>query len=362
MGLLRSLATPALTKQPQSQPQPQPQPIIRAPQAIYDPLGIPDDESSAISTQSSSLPPSSSSASSVPSSISNEFPYYTRFLQDDESSVISTQPSSSISSSSSSLSSLPSSVTSNFIREMRELLTGLGRGNAYDNLQYDPYGNEAIEDRFSDRSSLAAYYTADPTRAPTPLQPDRERSQAPSPAAQERSPTPPLPARQRSPTPPLPAQQRSQTPPPAQQQTDIPFAVDIYEELARDNPNISSVEEAAEILAADKDATAIDVQNLYKGKQSIFITAKSMGKKHGRSGKDMQGPYRNMPDYKNSWLVGRGERDAKIFKTIDADYVDEELYRNSFAKIKNSISQGTPTRQTRAKSRIEDMEAGSVEF
>jgi hypothetical protein len=138
--------------------------------------------------------------------------------------------------------------------------------------------------------------------------------------------------------------------------------VDIYEEIARDNPNISSVEEAAEILAADESATATDVQNLYKGKQSIVTTAKTMGKKHGRSGKEMQGTYSNRQDYKDSWLVGRGERDAKIFKTIDTDYAKEELYVNAFNRIKNSISQGTPRRQTRAKTRNEDIEAGSVEF
>ena len=79
-------------------------------------------------------------------------------------------------------------------------------------------------------------------------------------------------------------------------------------------------------------------------------------------GKEMQGTYSNRQDYKDSWLVGRGERDAKIFKTIDTDYAKEELYVNAFNRIKNSISQGTPRRQTRAKTRNEDMEAGSVEF
>jgi hypothetical protein len=268
------------------------------------------------------------------------------------------------------------------MRQMNQLTIGLGRGNVDDdNLQYDPYGNEPIQDRFSDRSLSTAYFT----RSPTPLQPDddnlqydpygneaiqdrfSEPSQAPPLPDQQRSPTPPLQDRQRSPTTPPPARDRSQTPPqPAQQQPEIPFAVDIYEEIARDNPNISSVEEAAEILAADESATATDVQNLYKGKQSIVTTAKTMGKKHGRSGKEMQGTYSNRQDYKDSWLVGRGERDAKIYKTIDADYAKQELYVNAFNKIKKSISQGTPTRQTRAKTRLktrnEDMEAGSVEF
>jgi hypothetical protein len=44
----------------------------------------------------------------------------------------------------------------------------------------------------------------------------------------------------------------------------------------------------------------------------------------------------------------------------------EDFYKNSFAKIKNSISQGPEIRQTRAKtkakSRNEDIEAGSREF
>jgi hypothetical protein len=111
MGLLRSLATPAITNQPQSQPQPQPQPIVRAPRAIYDPLGISDDESSSVS---SFLSPS----------------LYT--------------PSAS-------------SLSSDFIRQMNQLTIGLGRGNVDDdNLQYDPYGNEPIQDRFSDRSLSTA--------------------------------------------------------------------------------------------------------------------------------------------------------------------------------------------------------------
>jgi hypothetical protein len=335
MGLLRSLATPAITNQPPPRPtvptgqistQTEAYPIIRAPRAIYDPLGISDDESSSI------LAPSS------PASVTSSYPSYTSdFISQMNQFTSGRVPAPSVSSSSAS--SVPSSLSSDFMRQMNQLTIGLGRGNDFDdNLQYDPYGNEAIQDRFTDRPSSTPYFTP------------------------ARSPTPPLPDRQRSPTTPPPARDRSQTPPPAQQQANIPFAVDIYEEIARDNPNISSVEEAAEILAADESATATDIQNLYKGKQSIVTTAKTMGKKHGRSGKEMQGTYSNRQDYKDSWLVGRGERDAKFFKTIDTDYAKEELYVNAFNRIKNSISQGTPRRQTRAKTRNEDMEAGSVEF
>jgi hypothetical protein len=94
-----------------------------------------------------------------------------------------------------------------------------------------------------------------------------------------------------------------------------------------------------------------------------------MGKKHGRSGKDMQGKYFHMQEYIDSYLAGRGERDAKNFVTMDEDMLSmdaEDFYKNSFAKIKNSISQGTEKRQTRAKTRAktrnEDIEAGSREF
>jgi hypothetical protein len=138
--------------------------------------------------------------------------------------------------------------------------------------------------------------------------------------------------------------------------------------LAEEIPGIS-VDEAGQMLAVDKDATPNDIQEFNKGKQSIFTTAKSMGKKHGRSGKEMQGKYLHMQDYTDSYLTGRGERDAKLFVSmdpdmlsIDTDYAKEELYVNAFNRIKNSISQGTPRRQTRAKTRNEDMEAGSVEF
>jgi hypothetical protein len=240
-------------------------------------------------------------------------------------------------------------ITQDFVREMRELLTGsgLGRGNAYDdNLQYDPYGNETIQDRFSDRSSLAEYYTADPTRAPTPLQPDRERSHAPSPDRQ-RLPTPPPAARQRSPTPPPASRQRSPTPQPAsRQRSPIPFAVDVYEELAEERPGIS-VDEAGQMIAADVNATSNDIQEFSKGKQSIFTTAKSMGKKHGRSGKEMQGKYFHMQEYIDSYLVGRGERDAKNFMSMDPDMVSidpEGFYTNSFNRIKNLVTKGTEKR------------------
>jgi hypothetical protein len=83
----------------------------------------------------------------------------------------------------------------------------------------------------------------------------------------------------------------------------------------------------------------------------------------------MQGKYFHMQEYIDSYLTGRGERDAKNFTTMDPEMVSidpEGFYRNSFDRIKNSISQGTEKRQTRsntrAKSRNEDMEAGSREF
>jgi hypothetical protein len=206
-------------------------------------------------------------------------------------------------------------------------MTGLGRGNAYDdNLQYDPYGNEPIQDRFSDRG-----------RQP--------------------SPTPPLPSRQPSPTPPLPGRERSP----------IPFAVDVFEEFAEERPGIS-IDEAGEMLAADKDATSQDIERFKKGKQSILITAKGQGTKHGRAGKDMEGNYLGMQEYVDNYLVGRGEYDAKNYGTMDRDilFIDpDDLYRNSFAKIRNSINRGTDKRQTRAKTRAktrnEDIEAGSSE-
>jgi hypothetical protein len=364
MGLLRSLATPAITNQPpprptvptgqistQTGPEQQSfqtqigpeQQSIETQTANYDPLGISDAESI------------------------TSLPNYSRFVPNDETSSISsyfTAPSiqsyltapSIAPSRAASIAPSASSLSSDFMRQMNQLTIGLGRGNAYDNLQYDPYGNEAIEDRFSDRSSLASYYTADPTRAPSPVD-------------QERSPTPPPAARQRSPTTPPPAQERSPTPPPAsRQRSSIPFAVDIYEELAEEIPGIS-VDEAGQMLAADEDATPNDIQEFNKGKQSIFTTAKSMGKKHGRSGKDMQGKYFHMQEYIDSYLAGRGERDAKNFMTMDEDMLSidaEDFYKNSFNRIKNLVAKGTPIRQTRAKtrakSRIEDMEAGSVEF
>jgi len=255
---------------------------------------------------------------------------------------------------------------------MNQLMTGIGRGNAdVDNLHYDPYGNEAIEDRFSDRSSLASFYSAQ--RSLTSPLPGRERSLTPPlpDRARQPSPTPPLPdrARQPSPTPPLPSRQLSPTPPlPDREQAEKPFAVDIFEELAGERPNIS-IDEAGAMLAADKDATPQDVQEFKTGKQSILITAKGQGTKHGRAGKDMQPPYLQLQEYVDSYLVGRGEYDARNYMTMDQDllFIDpKSLYRNSFFKIRNSINRGTETRQTRAKTRakprnedIEDMEAGS---
>ena len=336
MGLLRSLATPALTNQPPPQPtvsteqistqtrpeqqsfQTQTEPeqqsietqtepmIFRSPAAIYNPLDISDDEST--------------------------------------SSYVTAQRAPSISSSlAPSTSSLSPPLL--LLSQLRDLLTrneiGIGRGNAYDdNLQSDLYPNESIQDRFSDRSSLASFYTADQNRSPTPSLP-----------AQERSPTPSLPARERSLTPPLPGRE----------QAEKPFAVDIFEELAEERPGIS-IDEAGAMLAAEKDVTPKDIEDFKQGKQSIKTTARGQGKKHGKAGKDIQGRYLGMQEYIDSYLVGRGEYDARNFLTMDPEFLSidpENLCRNSFAKIKNLVNSGTEKRQTRAKTRNEDMEAGS---
>ena len=146
-----------------------------------------------------------------------------------------------------------------------------------------------------------------------------------------------------------------------QEPRDKTFAVDVYEEIAQENPGIS-IEDAGEMLAADEGATAKDVQNFYKGKQSIITTARSQGKRHGRSGKDMKGQYYHMQEYIDSYLVGRGEYDANKFLSMDPDFLSmdpEKLYRNSFDRIKNFVNAGRGKRQTRAKSRIEDIEAGT---
>ena len=78
---------------------------------------------------------------------------------------------------------------------------------------------------------------------------------------------------------------------------------------------------------------------------------------------EMQGKYFHMQEYIDSYLVGRGEYDAKNFLTMDQDLVSidpEGLYRNSFTRIKNLVNMGTEKRQTRAKTRNnEDIEAGS---
>jgi hypothetical protein len=86
----------------------------------------------------------------------------------------------------------------------------------------------------------------------------------------------------------------------------------------------------------------------------------------------MQGRYFHMQEYIDSYLVGRGESDAKNFMTMDPDMLSidpEDFYKNSFTRIKNLVAKGTPIRQTRAKTKaksriedIEDVEAGSREF
>ena len=143
--------------------------------------------------------------------------------------------------------------------------------------------------------------------------------------------------------------------------------MDIYEELAEERPGIS-VDEAGAMLATDENATPQDVQEFKTGKQSILITAKGQGTKHGRAGKDMEGNYLGMQEYVDSYLVGRGEYDARNYETMDQDLLSidpEGFYRNSFIKIRNSVNRGTEKRQTRAKARAkkrnEDIEAGSSE-
>ena len=69
-----------------------------------------------------------------------------------------------------------------------------------------------------------------------------------------------------------------------------------------------------------------------------------------------------MQEYIDSYLVGRGEYDAKNLLTMDPEFLSidpEKLYRNSFTRIKNLVNMGTEKHQTRAKTRIEDIEAGS---
>ncbi len=60
------------------------------------------------------------------------------------------------------------------------------------------------------------------------------------------------------------------------------------EEIVKAVPGIS-VENAGQMFASEEGVTTKEAQDFYKGKQSIVISVKSMGKKHGKSGKDMQG-------------------------------------------------------------------------
>ena len=124
--------------------------------------------------------------------------------------------------------------------------------------------------------------------------------------------------------------------------------MDVYEEIAKAVPGIS-VENAGQMLASEEGVTAKEVQEFYKGKQSIVTTARSQGKRHGKSGKEIQGPYGKMEDYKNSYLVGKGEYDGSRLVRFDPRYEYEELYQNSFNKAKAKSERG---RQT------EDREAG----
>jgi hypothetical protein len=157
------------------------------------------------------------------------------------------------------------------------------------NLHHDPYNpNESMEDRYSDRSFRTA-------------QSDRSFNTA-------------------------------QYEPDDEEPANKTFAMDVYEEIAKAVPGIS-VENAGKMLAAEEGVTAKDVEDFKQGKQSIVRTARTQGKKHGKSGSEMKGNYAKMEDYINSYLVGKGEYDGK-FSLFDQQYADEELYRNSFTKAK----------------------------
>ncbi len=110
-----------------------------------------------------------------------------------------------------------------------------------------------------------------------------------------------------------------------------------------------------------------DVQEFKEGKQSIETTAKGQGTKHGKAGKEMEGPYRKMKDYINSYLVGKGAYDGKHLMVFDPQYKDEELYRDSFTKaefdkhIEKAVqdSDNVTSRRERGRGRrIEDTDAG----
>jgi hypothetical protein len=95
-----------------------------------------------------------------------------------------------------------------------------------------------------------------------------------------------------------------------------------------------SIENAGKMLATEEGVTAKEVEDFKQGKQSIVRTARTQGKKHGKSGSEMKGNYAKMEDYVNSYLVRRGEFDANHLMILDYRYGDEELYRNSFIKTK----------------------------
>ena len=238
--------------------------------------------------------------------------------------------------------------TGSFKKLYRDLLVknGTGSENTYDNLQHDPYNpNESMEDRYSDSSFH------------TKLQePDTER--------QER-----LPSQAHASEP-----ADKEEPDDEEEPADKSFAVDVFEELAEERPGIS-IEEAGKMLATEEGVTAEEVEDFQQGKQSIVTTARGQGKKHGKAGSEMKGPYAKMPDYIDSYHVGRGEFDANHSLVSDHLYKDEELYRNSFIKTKAKIdkkiekavqsSENVKTRRGRsrsrtrrpmAKSRIEDTE------
>lgn len=212
-------------------------------------------------------------------------------------------------SSTSSLDRRPENSTKELYRA---LLAGnrTGRGNIYNNLHYDPYNpNESMEDRFTERSFHTAQQEPDDEEEPAPI--------------------------------------------------NKTFAMDVYEEIAKENPGIS-IENAGKMLASTEDVTEKEVRDFYTGKQSIITTARGQGRKHGKSGSEIKGPYAKMPDYKNSYLVGKGEYDGKLSR-FDQEYADEELYRNSFTKAKANFdkniekavqnSENVTTRRGRSRTR-----------
>jgi hypothetical protein len=138
MGLLRTFATPALTNQqpaPASTGSIQTRPEQQSFQTQTEPpIIIPDDETSSTSSYVTAAPSMSSMSSSYAPSSSIS----TREIRDAMSSL----------------------------RELRDSLVGRGTGRGTgrvnvddDNLRYDPYADESMQDRFSDRSSSTSFHS-----------------------------------------------------------------------------------------------------------------------------------------------------------------------------------------------------------